>query len=43
MNMVTMPDDPSRIYYIVTNADGQVDVIQKGTQVPHKQLPIELM
>jgi len=43
MNIVTMPDDPSQVYLVVSNADGKVDIIQKGSQVPTKKLPIEMM
>lgn len=38
MNIVTMPDNPNKIYIIVSNADGKVDVLEKGNQRPYKQL-----
>ena len=38
MNIVTMPDDPNKIYIVVSNTDGlgKVDIIEKGNQRPYK-------
>lgn len=43
MNLVTIPNDPSKKYIILSNADGKVDIIEKGAQTIYKQLPIDNM
>ena len=43
MNVITMPNDSSRTYIIVSNAEGKVDVIQKSNHATYKQLKIENM
>ena len=41
MNMITLPGSPDpRIFLISSNADGKVDVLEKGKSVPCRQLPI---
>ena len=43
MNVITMPNDSSRVYVIVSNAEGKVDIIQKSNHATYKQLPITAM
>lgn len=40
MNVVEIA---SGSYVIISNTDGKVDVVKKGTQVAYKKLPIEMM
>lgn len=43
MNVITMPGSSAKKYVILSNADGKVDVIEKGAQTAYKQLPIDMM
>lgn len=31
LNIVTMPDNPNKVFIVVSNADGKVDIIEKGS------------
>lgn len=43
IGLVTMPGTSGRTFIIASNADGKVDVIERGTQIAMKQLQIEMM
>ena len=36
INLVTMPKDASRVYFIISNADGMVDIVDKSTMYLQK-------
>ena len=43
INMVSMPRDASRKFLVMSNAEGTVDVLEKGAHYPCKQLAIDNM
>lgn len=43
INIVTLPDDPNKAFLVLSNADGRVDIVEKGNLRPYKSLQIEMM